>query len=129
MSEENQDWIIPGAKIIEYRHYLGELVVALRTVQSVAPQSFVVEGVRIRKDRMERQIGGDYGPTYHYVNPNSERAGPLLHQRKIQVARLRIDQAMHQWKRLEGRQHEERVKLAKELATLLLAYVKAEQGE
>lgn len=128
MGEENQDWIVPGAKIIEYRHYAGEQVVGLRTIESVAPKSFVVGGTRVRKDRMERQVGGDYGPTYHYVNPRSEEAGPLLRRREVQRAQLRIDKAMQQWRQLDLGETDARVQLAKHLAELLLDYVKVEKG-
>lgn len=129
MSEENQDWIVPGAKIIEYRHYAGEQVVGLRTIESVAPKSFVVGGTRVRKERMKRQVGGDYGPTYHYVNPSSEEAGPLLRLREVQRAQRRIEQAMQQWRLLGLGETDARVYLAKHLADLLLDYVKVQKGE
>lgn len=129
MTEQDLSWIVPGAKIIEYRHYAGEKLVGLRTVESVAPQSFVVDGVRIRKDRMQKQRGGEYGPSYYYVNPASPEAGPLLHRREVQRAQLRIDKAMQQWRQIDLGETDARVLHAKHLAELLLDYVKVEQGE
>lgn len=128
MVEQDTSWIVPGAKIIEWRTYAGEQIVALRAIESVAPKTFVVAGSRIRKDRMEQQRGGDYGPTYHYVNPNSEEAKPLLRLRQVQRARRRVDEAMSEWRKIDSNESEQRVEKAQELANLLLDYIQVEQG-
>jgi hypothetical protein len=130
MAENDTSWIREGGLIIEHHNQHGEHLVRLLKIGKVSPKTFVVQGHRVHKEKLELQVGGTWGPVYRYVNPEDDAAKPLLRLREIQRARRRIAEAISQWRRIDtgDKDRDARIEKAQELAELLLDYVKVERG-
>lgn len=132
MSEEDQSWIVPGAKVFEYTTgRMGyEPMFYLRTIESVAPKSFVVRGDRIRKDKMERRTAGY--TTYYYINPESDRAKNMIRSRELSNHYGKVrDQAEEFSKgRKDGYRltRDQRIQQAEDLIEALQAFVADERA-
>lgn len=132
MAEQDTSWIQEGALIIEHFNSHAQQHVRLWRIDKVSPKTFVVQGTRVHKEKMETQPGGTWGPVHRYLNPKSEEAKPLLRIREVQRARNRVNNAISDWQKMERHGASETdgyAAQAKMLSDLLLDYIKVEKGE
>lgn len=104
MSETpEQDWIKVGETVIVYtRNYRLGNTVQLKKIESVAPKSFVVHGMRFKKDNPHRhEYGAGFGPSRDIwvVHQGHPKAPWLLAVRQFTKVRTALSDAMETLRR------------------------------
>lgn len=89
-------WIAKGFNVIVLSHEHGLRAIRMHSIESVAKQSFVVNGDRYQKDTLQSRSPSPYDPTKRVIHPGTKE-GRELHAEMLLRERFARAQgaAMH----------------------------------